>query len=283
MNQPTISNALARLRKQLDDPLFVRDGRKMAPTPRAKKIIVPVRRALKEIQSIGEQNDTFDPKTTIREFRIQMFSTIELGILQHLIEQIEGTNISIELIPFHSMDTETAIITNTAELAIGLTPAEKLELEWEDLCSLDIVIMARKGNPKMYEGIDLEGINNIGQVQFNMHPSFNSPGSKSIPEKLIIDKQPAPKPTLRTNHEFEMTAVVSVTDLIAMVPIDFAKTLPSWFNVEFYKSPITGPKQPVCMIWKQSAEEDKGLAWLRQEIRVAAKKITEKDIKIIGG
>ena len=48
--QPTISNALARLRDLLDDSLFVRTGRGVEPTPKAHLLIEPVREALQMIR-----------------------------------------------------------------------------------------------------------------------------------------------------------------------------------------------------------------------------------------
>jgi DNA-binding transcriptional LysR family regulator len=42
MRQPTISKVLARLRTQFQDPLFVRDGQSMRPTPRAMELAAPL-------------------------------------------------------------------------------------------------------------------------------------------------------------------------------------------------------------------------------------------------
>src|SRR5690348_1363197 len=46
MSQPTVSNALARLRQQLGEPLFKRTARGMVPTPQAYALYGPVRQAL---------------------------------------------------------------------------------------------------------------------------------------------------------------------------------------------------------------------------------------------
>src|SRR5690349_1054107 len=41
-SQPTISKVLARLRGQFHDPLLVRDGQAMRPTPRAQELVAPL-------------------------------------------------------------------------------------------------------------------------------------------------------------------------------------------------------------------------------------------------
>lgn len=47
MTQPALSNGLTRLRKQLDDPLFVRTSRGMVPTEKALSLAEPVREAFR--------------------------------------------------------------------------------------------------------------------------------------------------------------------------------------------------------------------------------------------
>ena len=50
MSQPAVSHALARLRHMLKDELFVRSPEGMRPTPRAERMLEPVRAALQELQ-----------------------------------------------------------------------------------------------------------------------------------------------------------------------------------------------------------------------------------------
>ncbi|MGB0903411.1 MAG: LysR family transcriptional regulator, partial [Mangrovicoccus sp.] len=49
LTQPTISHALARLRDRVGDPLFVRHGQKLVPTPVADRMIAPVSEALQTL------------------------------------------------------------------------------------------------------------------------------------------------------------------------------------------------------------------------------------------
>ena len=50
MSQPATSTALARLRKVLGDPLLVKHGRYLRPTPRAEALVGPVREVLATIE-----------------------------------------------------------------------------------------------------------------------------------------------------------------------------------------------------------------------------------------
>ena len=61
LSQPGMSNTLARLRKLFGDPLLVREGFTLVPTPRADALRQPVRDALAIIRAALDQRTGFDP------------------------------------------------------------------------------------------------------------------------------------------------------------------------------------------------------------------------------
>ena len=66
-SQPTISIWLARLRKELDDPLFIRSAEGMLPTPRAEALIGTARQALEMLRRLAELRTDFDPTAAKRD------------------------------------------------------------------------------------------------------------------------------------------------------------------------------------------------------------------------
>ena len=60
MTQPAVSNALARLRNALGDPLFVRSGTGIRPTQRAVVLWEPIGEALENVRSALD-GQVFDP------------------------------------------------------------------------------------------------------------------------------------------------------------------------------------------------------------------------------
>src|SRR5258708_35667315 len=61
LSQPGMSNTLARLRKLFGDPLLVREGLALVPTPRAESLRQPVADALSLIQQALDNRPGFDP------------------------------------------------------------------------------------------------------------------------------------------------------------------------------------------------------------------------------
>jgi DNA-binding transcriptional LysR family regulator len=50
LSQPAISHALGRMRLMFDDPLFIRHGHAMTPTPLARRMIEPIRQSLQGLE-----------------------------------------------------------------------------------------------------------------------------------------------------------------------------------------------------------------------------------------
>lgn len=70
VGQPAMSASLAKLRKILDDPLLVREGRQLRPTPVALELVSSVREGLDLIGGAVDSRQSFDPATGRRTFTI---------------------------------------------------------------------------------------------------------------------------------------------------------------------------------------------------------------------
>jgi Transcriptional regulator len=88
LSQPAMSNALARLRRTFDDPLFVRTPEGMSPTPAAQSLIGPVRSALAQLRDIFEEKPAFAPSASERLFHLLTNDYVELTLLPLLVEAI---------------------------------------------------------------------------------------------------------------------------------------------------------------------------------------------------
>jgi len=68
--QSAVSHSLARLREQLDDPLLVKRGGQMVPSPYALRLVDEIRPILRGIERVLAPGETFDPAHSTRVFRI---------------------------------------------------------------------------------------------------------------------------------------------------------------------------------------------------------------------
>ena len=83
--QPTVSNALGRLRRLTGDPLFVRTGRGMVPTPHAERLAVPLREALATLRAALRARSRFNPAVDRRHFTLFLTDLGEAFFLPRLL------------------------------------------------------------------------------------------------------------------------------------------------------------------------------------------------------
>lgn len=86
--QPAVSNSLNRLRKLLDDDLFLRTGRGVAPTPFALSLAEPVAGALGTLYDTLNSKRSFNPSTSDRSFTLAMTSIGEISFFPRLVERL---------------------------------------------------------------------------------------------------------------------------------------------------------------------------------------------------
>ena len=79
LSQPAISHALGRMRLMFDDPLFIRNGHAMTPTPLARRMIEPIRQSLQGLEVTLSKVDRFDPAAATKRFVVGMRDALEFG------------------------------------------------------------------------------------------------------------------------------------------------------------------------------------------------------------
>jgi len=88
LTQPAISHALKRLRDLLQDPLFVRQGPHMVPTPFTRNMIEEVRQALHILEVNLSASRNFVPQHTRRNFHLSLWEYAEALIFPLLLRRL---------------------------------------------------------------------------------------------------------------------------------------------------------------------------------------------------
>jgi DNA-binding transcriptional LysR family regulator len=114
--QSAVSHSLARLRDQLQDPLRVRVGGTMQPSPFAELIVEDVRPILRSIRRVIAPRSLFDPATSDRVFRIAMPTLTKVIAEVSARVEAEAPDVKIEWLPAHH-DVYAALGEGLVDLA----------------------------------------------------------------------------------------------------------------------------------------------------------------------
>lgn len=139
-----VSHALRRLRRSFGDPLFVRVGQRMVPTPRAESLrraITDFRADLEASLARGSRPGAeFDPSASSRMLRIAAPGALELTLVPALAAALrrQAPGWRLEIRPFERRSYEPELVGGEIDFVLeigGHTPAGELvarEELWED-------------------------------------------------------------------------------------------------------------------------------------------------------
>lgn len=124
VTQPAVSQALGRLRRDLDDPLFRRVGRLMEPTPLAEAMFPELRDALVGIQRTLDAVHGFDATASDKRFRIAMSELGEIGYFSamHRAVRRAAPHVRLEAVPLDVDELPGQLARGTVDLAVTSSP-----------------------------------------------------------------------------------------------------------------------------------------------------------------
>lgn len=124
VTQSAVSQALTRLRRELGDQLFVREGRVMRATPAAENLYPRFHAALSGIETAISDLRDFDPTTAQHRFRFALSELGEVGFLPSILRALASTapGISVEVVPLDVHALPEWLANGRVDLAIASTP-----------------------------------------------------------------------------------------------------------------------------------------------------------------
>ena len=263
LSQPAVSHALARLRTLLDDPLFVRSGHSMQPTPVARELIGPVRRAIGEIDGSLRQLSAFDPGTSQREFTIGMRSIVESTAIPDLMQQISGSAPGVQVSAVHHSRTDFQSDLTSGALAAVVDVLLPLTHDIHNLRLTGgaMVVVARKDHPVVQGSISLQTY--LAQEHVLASSRKTGPGIEDM-ELSRLGYQRRIK--LRCQHYWTACKVVSTSDLLFTMPERYARASNGPLGNQLIPFPIEISAHDIFLYWHASAEHDPANRWLRDNI-----------------
>jgi DNA-binding transcriptional LysR family regulator len=260
-SQPTVSNWLGRLRRQLGDELFVRTAAGMQATPRAEELIVPVREALAALRRVAAPAEAFDPSVATRRFRICMTDASHITLLPRLLAHVRAVAPGVRL-EAARIDDETgqALQSGQADLAIGLVPWLESGFYQQVLYPQDWVCLVNARHPRIgAKGMELR------DYKAEAHIGIVGGTGVQLLEAALERQKVERRILLELPGFLGLAAIVSTTDLVATVPRHIGETLASSSAgvLRVLDCPVPVPPFTVKQHWHARYHQDPASRWLR--------------------
>ena len=275
MSQPTVSRALARLRRDFDDPLFVRTGQRMVATTRALALAGPVAALLDAARQLGGGPAAFDPLAAQRSFSLYMVDGAVVNILPRLLDGLarpENGAGSVQLRSVHidpgSLDAQ--LERGHIDLAIGRFPQLVNNIRQRKLWDDEYACVMRPGHPCAGK-LDREAYLTHRHVLIEMEHTSHHNAAVTRKLETVLE------PTRILCHVPSFTSAAHIalhTDAIATIPLRLARPLARDLGLVLARLPIALPPLQLALYWHERSHRDPANQWLREFVRST---LTESD------
>nr|WP_302474164.1 LysR family transcriptional regulator [Roseococcus sp. MDT2-1-1] len=260
LSPSAVSHGLGRLRRLLDDPLFLRHPKGVVPTAAAEALAEPVAEILRRVRQVVAGSSRFDPATSTRRFVIGAPDGISTVILPPLLAEIGKVAPGVNLVLRQAMHPFEAALAelDTRSLDVAILPIDAIPARFaaRPAYAEDFVVAMRRGHPMgaaptqaAYCTASHVLVSQSGDVQGNVDDVLAEHGLRrrvalAVPNFLLA------------------LAVVGQTDFIGALPRQLVAAHGVRFGVVAAEVPLKLRRFPIRAIVPKVALRDAGIAWL---------------------
>ena len=265
VSQPSVSRELNRLRDHFDDPLFVRSGNGVAPTAKANGMLDDVRNALSLINKTIDTDGSFDPTRDTRHFKLVMPDLVEVKVLPSIVNRLPfDTKLTFETFAY-SDGLDKSFAENDYDAGVFPFIPDVSDLIYRPLFTDQAALITCKNHPVMSEGLSLT---NLDKLRFILLPNHIYRLSR-LAEAVSIQGI-KPNVVCTTHKVSSIPQIVSRTDLVSFLPLEYATVLSKVWDIEVFPLPnFEETMQHIYLAYPKAKEADPAVVWLCEEIEAA--------------
>ncbi len=262
LSQPATSRTLDRLRSAPGDPLFVRAGRGLVPTDRAKSLREPVTAALVAVRAVFAEPLAFDPATATGAWQLAVGDELQLAFGAALVSALRaaapGVDVRFRPLSAASLDEGRRGVLDLAIAPdLGALPAIAGSVDYADF-------VTRRLYDRRFVGIARGGTPPPDLAAWLAAPhaivSFDG-GGRGFVDDLLAERGLTRRVVASVTSFPALARLVAATDLLAVVPAEIAGPEHAVFEV-----PIPLPALPILMVWHPRRTTDPRHRFLREAV-----------------
>jgi DNA-binding transcriptional LysR family regulator len=268
VTQPTVSGMLARLRKLLNDPLFVRTQRGLLPTPRALAIAPSLKRWLTEAGALVAGRP-FEPSSAHLTTSVAANDYIQSALIVPFLERLRGSAPHLRVAVRPAQTDRVAEMLANGELDLSVTSTTEItsfDLPSRSLYEERYVCAIRKDHP-------LTGQRAVTLDQFCGCPHvLVSPTEGRFvgpTDQALARLGRTRRVVLSVPGFLILPDILRTGDLIAVVPERALRGRSAGLHT--FKPPLAIPTFDVVALWHPRLHKDPAHQWLRELLATSAR------------
>jgi DNA-binding transcriptional LysR family regulator len=264
-SQPAISSALGKLRAYFGDPLLIRSGNSMEPTPRALGLIETARTLLGRVRQEIEAAPTFDPATSSQPVSLALSDVGEVVFLPAILNELrrQAPAAMVRSVSLPPGGVGQGLEDGTIDLAIGYFPdLKRFNFFQQGLFEDGFASLIRVGHPVATGKLTLKQYLQIEHAVVRAESR-----TEEVIEQFLARMRLRRNVVLTTPHFASAPMVVAQSDLIVTIPEPIARYFSQVSaQLRMVDLPFKPPRIELKQFWHRKFHHDERSRWLRTTV-----------------
>jgi DNA-binding transcriptional LysR family regulator len=273
-----ISNSLARLRAVVGDPLVIRSGRGIIPTPRAAELAPLLRRALGDLER-AVQKDAFDAATTTKQFTLAIADAGQIARLPRIVTLLarEMPRAQLRVVGIDTYVSSGGLAGSEVDVVVGALDDRSPGVHMLALYQETSVLVARRRHRQARRRLGKAQLAALQHVDVQVAPGRGYRELARHYARLGIERQVA----VVVPSFIAAAAVVAETDFVATLPTSLLEFLESRLGLERVQAPAPTVALEVRLAWHDRTHDDPGMTAFRDLVARATRDSSAEDARSV--
>jgi DNA-binding transcriptional LysR family regulator len=261
-----VSNALARLRVALGDPLVTRRGRGIVATPRAAALAPDLARVLAELDRVIAHRP-FHAASCTRTFTLAMADAVQMAQLPSIASAMarEMPNARLRIVGIDSLLSLGDLGSTEVDLHVGVR-ATGPAIHAEPLHEEPTVLVARKEHPECARKLSRRRLGALRHVAVDMAPGR---GFRDRIAAAYVRSRTERTVTISVPTFTAAAAVAAATDLVATLPASLFAVHGTRLGLRAVEGPVPVHTVTISLCWHERTHVDPAVSEFRALVRRA--------------
>jgi DNA-binding transcriptional LysR family regulator len=263
LSPPAMSRTLTRIREQLGDPILVKTGRRMVPTPRALALREQVHQTMESAITLLQPESVLSLAALERTFTLHandVFISAYGGVLLARLRE-EAPNVGIRFTPENGSD-EDSLRDGKVDLYISAMRPLGDDIHVQSLFSTRFMGLAREDHPIFNAEITPQSYAAYEHISVSRRGRARGPIDKQLAESGLLRPISLVMPTFHSG-----VFSLGNSDLILSLPEHVVRAVQSMgIKARSFALPVTVEAIPIVQAWHPRFQRDAAHRWLRRII-----------------
>ena len=276
-SQPLVSAQLRRLRALTGDPLLVRAGRGLVPTPAALAMLEPAQRLLADAERLFSprlRQSPFDPATSTLSVRIATSDYLDPFFLPTVVARLqrEAPGLAVEMVPLSAdLDFRRKLELGEVDLVVGNWLHPPGELHLGRLISDQVVCLVAPGHPAARQPRAWTRERYLSSA--HVAPSALHADHPGVIDEHLQRLGLSRHIAVRAAHFSLIPAMVARTQLVLTTGRQFCTRVAASHGLRIVPCPVEFPPMAYYQLWHARTHQAPALRWLREQVRDVAREL----------